>query len=267
MKVGSEEKQSILYSCLYRSKIQREQRVDFHSLVYIQSGIIEFATSDGTKQHKSGDIILVRRNQLSRSEKIPTASGQPFKSIALFLEPDLLQKYAIEKNVEHLPVYTGSKFLDLTSNKFLFAFFQSLLPYYDNPEALTPALTELKSKEAIELLLRSAGNAREFLFDFSEPHKIDLESFMLKNFEFNVPVKEFARLSGRSISTFKRDFQKLFATTPEKWLKEQRLERAHYLIKNKKQKPADIYLRVGFENLSHFSTAFKEMFGVSPSMI
>lgn len=88
---------------------------------------------------------------------------------------------------------------------------------------------------------------------------------MLRNYEYNVPIKEFARLSGRSISTFKRDFQKVFTATPERWMKERRLEKAHYLIKEKKLKPGEVYLRVGFENMSHFSTEFKAYYGFNPS--
>ncbi len=90
---------------------------------------------------------------------------------------------------------------------------------------------------------------------------------MLRNFEYNIPMKEFARLTGRSISTFKRDFQKTFNDSPEKWLRIKRLEKAHFLIQTEKQKPGDVYLHIGFENLSHFSTAFKEHFGYSPSQL
>jgi AraC-like DNA-binding protein len=71
------------------------------------------------------------------------------------------------------------------------------------------------------------------LFDFSEPHKIDLKAFMNKNFMFNVSIEAFARLTGRSLSGFKRDFNKIFNMTPKQWLKERRLKEAYYLIKNK----------------------------------
>ena len=33
------------------------------------------------------------------------------------------------------------------------------------------------------------------------------------------------------------------------------------------ERPNDVYLRVGFKNLSHFSTAFKSQFGFPPSAI
>ncbi|GAO44054.1 helix-turn-helix domain-containing protein [Flavihumibacter petaseus] len=260
-------KSAILYSCYYQGTFDREKVVEEHALTFIQSGTVRFTTPDGLKNYQAGDMVLVSRNQLARGEKSPGSSGDPFKSVTIYLTQDALRRYAAEKGIDALPRYSGPRILGLTPNAFLSAFFASLLPYYDHPGSLTPALQDLKTTEAIELLLSAGPALRGLLFDFSEPHKIDLESFMLKNFEFNVALTEFARLSGRSLSTFKRDFQKAFALTPEKWLKTQRLEKAYYLIKEKHQKASDVYLRVGFENLSHFSTAFKELYGVNPSAV
>lgn len=48
---------------------------------------------------------------------------------------------------------------------------------------------------------------------------------------------------------------------------EKRLEQAHYLISKKNQRPSDVYLEVGFENLSHFSFAFKKLFGHAPTKL
>ena len=88
---------------------------------------------------------------------------------------------------------------------------------------------------------------------------------MNTKFQFNIPLAEFARLTGRSLSTFQRDFKKLFDASPEKWLKDKRLFEAKYLITEKKQKPSEVYCHVGFENFSHFSTAFKQKFGYTTS--
>ena len=97
--------------------------------------------------------------------------------------------------------------------------------------------------------------------------KPNLEEFMLKNFHHNAPVESFARRSGRSLSTFKREFAKTFGTTPAKWLKDQRLSEAFYLIKHKNKKPQDIYIELGFENLSHFYVSFKQKYGHTPAEI
>src|SRR3954467_8325045 len=120
----------------------------------------------------------------------------------------------------------------------------------------------LKIREAILLLLHTMPRLENFLFDFSEPYKIDLEKFMISNFHFNIPIEKFARLTGRSLAGFKRDFQKTFGMPPRQWLQDKRLMEARHLIEKKNKKPSAIYLDLGFESLSHFSSSFKQKFGV-----
>ncbi|WP_165759116.1 helix-turn-helix domain-containing protein [Niastella yeongjuensis] len=87
---------------------------------------------------------------------------------------------------------------------------------------------------------------------------------MERNFRFNIPISKFAELSGRSLSTFQRDFKKEFGMTANTWLRKRRLQAASQLLKENK-KPSDIYLSLGFEDLSHFSRSYKQEFNVSPS--
>ena len=84
---------------------------------------------------------------------------------------------------------------------------------------------------------------------------------------FNMPLDKFGYLTGRSLTTFKRDFKKAFNTTPQTWLTQKRLELAHYQLMQKKRKPVEVYLETGFENLSHFSFAFKKHFGYAPTEV
>ena len=155
----------------------------------------------------------------------------------------------------------------LKPDALLKSYFQSLLPYVEQSEKISKKLAAIKTNEAIELLLHLKSSLKSFLFDFSEPHKIDLEKFMLQNFHYNVPIEHFAKLTGRSLAAFKRDFGHIFQTSPRKWLQEKRLTEAYHLIKQKKRKPTEIYLELGFENLSHFYTSFKQKFGVTPASI
>ena len=73
--------------------------------------------------------------------------------------------------------------------------------------------------------------------------------------------------TGRSLSSFKREFEQTFQTTPMKWIVSRRLEEARRLIEEEKERPLDVYLRVDFKNLSHFSTAFKRQYGYPPSAV
>lgn len=96
--------------------------------------------------------------------------------------------------------------------------------------------------------------------------KIDLKDFMEKNFRCDMPMSEFARLSGRSLSTFKRDFKAFSPLSPERWLTDRRLHASIELLK-RGQRVTDTCFDVGFKNVSHFSAIFKRRFGVTPGDI
>jgi AraC-like DNA-binding protein len=93
----------------------------------------------------------------------------------------------------------------------------------------------------------------------------NLVDYMERNFMFKVAIEKFGHLTGRSLTTFKRDFKKAFHTKPQKWLTQKRLELAHYQLREQKRKPSDIYAEAGFENLSHFTSELKKYFGYTPA--
>ena len=237
-----------------------------HVLGLIISGSVDFYTENKVVTYHAGTLSLLRKNQLAKAIKKPDGTKQTYTSINIFLSQEALKKFSLEYTIQADGIYTGEPKVLLENDEFMKEYFNSLMPYFAQPEKLTQILTQVKTAEAIELLLRNPA-LKNFLFDFSEPHKIDLEAYMNKHFSYNVPLAQFAKLTGRSLSTFKRDFQKLFKVTPEKWLQKQKLEQAHFLISQKNKRPSEIYLEVGFENLSHFSTAFKKQYGIIPSML
>ena len=256
---------NIVYSRAYQKIQSTEHFFPEHALGIMLSGESQYFTNEGTFVMQEGAICLMRRNHLFKKLKNLGPNGEPIALISLFLDQKSLHQYATENNISKQSAYKGTPMIDLTGNVFLKGFFDSLLPYMDNPQKLTAKIAELKTWEAIELLLQTSDVFRNFLFDFQEPHKIDLEAFVNQNYRYNIPLSSFAQLTGRSLSTFKRDFTKLFDATPEKWLLQKRLEQAHFLIAKKNQRPSDVYLEVGFENLSHFSFAFKKQFGYVPT--
>jgi len=258
---------NILYACVESKQRSNEQLVIEHALGYVVSGETRFYNNEGFQVFGEGTIGLIRKNQLTKTIKVPGPDGVPFKSINIFLDQQSLKRYCAEHGFPAPGRYAGEAMINLSHDHFLKSYFDSLLPYFDQPDQLSPALAELKTKEAIELLLRSNPQLKNFLFDFTEPFKIDLEAFMNQNFTYHVSLNQFATLTGRSLATFKRDFQKIFSAPPEKWLLRKRLEHAHFLIAQKNQRPTDVYHEAGFENISHFSTAFKSMYGYTPSSL
>ena len=145
--------------------------------------------------------------------------------------------------------------------------FASLIPYFDLNEEFPEKIAALKITEAITILRTIDKDVDGILANFETPGKIDLEKFMERHYMFNLPLEKFGYLTGRSLSTFNRDFRRTFNVTPQKWLTKKRLELAHYQITEHAKKPVDIYLEVGFEDLSHFSFAFKKHFGYIPTTL
>jgi AraC-like DNA-binding protein len=246
----------------------RKEKVGFleHNILVLQvSGQFTLETASQRISMRRGQMLLIRKNQLGEITKTPL-DGEDYETIVICLDEELLRKIALEEQIEIGQKYTGPLNILIPGNDFLHGFFQSVIPYVRHPEEkITTALGMLKVKEAVQLLLHAMPGLKEFLFDFSEPYKIDLEKFMLSSFHFNVPVEKFAQLTGRSLAGFKRDFQKAFDMAPRHWLQEKRLTEARHLIEKKNKKPSAIYLDLGFESLSHFSHSFKKKFGKAPS--
>jgi AraC-like DNA-binding protein len=257
---------SFVYSCSFEQQRSYEQFVPYHVLSFQFLGKTHVQHQNGTLVLKKNQILLSQKNQLAKAIKIP-AKTKGYKSISVILTEGVLKQYAQDNSIHENKNHTGEKNLLLNPDALLKSYFQSLLPYAEQSEKINKKLAAIKTNEAIALLLRLNPSLKSFLFDFSAPYKINLEEFMLQNFHYNVPVEHFAKLTGRSLAAFKRDFGHVFQASPRKWLQEKRLVEAFHLIQQKKQKPTEIYLELGFENLSHFYTSFKQKFGVTPASI
>ncbi|UBM58653.1 AraC family transcriptional regulator [Marinilongibacter aquaticus] len=266
MEKANNESSDVVYSCYHSLNRDGEHFVPQHALSFQIAGSMVF--TDGINEYSatSGAFRLVRRNQLLKYTKQPPEQGS-FESLNFHLSQDMLKEFA---NIHHLKAEAHSlakPVIDLKITPVLQSYLQSLLEYQKLGALNEQSLIDLKLKECLQFVLLANPELTNILFDFSEPYKIDLEAFMVKNYHFNVRIDRFAYLTGRSLATFKRDFQKIFQTSPRQWLQERRLQEAHYLLAHKDQTASKVYLDLGFENLSHFSYSFKKLFGYPPSSI
>lgn len=253
----------IKLSCFEDKLFKTEIVFDHHMLVWFISGETKIIQADQNYLFKPGNIFLIPRNQLATIINYPK-DGLPHKSVIMHLSIDRLREFYAGLNVKP-NVSATQKIRSFDKHPLLESCLASLIPYFDVQEKFPENIASLKITEAISILRMIDKDIDNLLANFEEPHKIDLSGFMERNFMFNMPLEKFGYLTGRSLTTFKRDFNKIYNITPQRWLTQKRLELAHYQLSEKNRKPVEVYLETGFENLSHFSYAFKKQFGITPT--
>ena len=252
----------IVYGFETEKTFHSEIIIETHVLVRVLSGEMRIVQAEQTYMFVAGDTFLLPRNLPAAVIKRPK-DGRPFKAVSINLRPDRLQHY-YKRHTSITPQPYHPKIKTFNKHPLLDSLFTSILPYFEMDEVIPGNIVSVKVEEAISILRNIDESIDAVLAYFAEPGKINLAEFMERNFMFNMSTEKFGYLTGRSLTTFKRDFKKAFHTTPQKWLIQKRLESAHFQLSEKQRKPIDVYFEVGFENLSHFSYAFKKQFGYSP---
>ncbi|HTN17223.1 MAG TPA: AraC family transcriptional regulator [Chitinophagaceae bacterium] len=252
----------IKLSCYEDKFFKSDIMFDHHMLIWFISGRTKIVQADATYYFSQGDIFLIPRNQLATIINYPE-DGLPHKTVVMHLSTNRLREFYADLDVKPKPLQSRNIYT-FSNHPLLESCLASLVPYFDIKE-LPENIATLKITEAISILRAVDKGIDHVLANFEEPGKIDLASYMEQNFMFNLPLEKFGYLTGRSLTTFKRDFSKAFNATPQRWLTQKRLEWAHYQFVEKQRKPLDVCYEVGFENLSHFSYAFKKHFGYGPT--
>jgi AraC-like DNA-binding protein len=139
-----------------------------------------------------------------------------------------------------------------------------LLIYKDKP-VNDRRLTRLKLYEFLHLVVTTnTGCFPEALATLNNKERRSLKEFMNANFFKPLSIEDYAYLSGRSLSSFRRDFIDQFGISPKQWLIEKRLERAKVLLEKNSTTVSQVALETGYENFSHFVKAFHKKFGIPP---
>ena len=247
-----------------------EEMVTDHMLAYIVSGEMVVYTKNKRVTLRKGEVVFMRRNHLANKIKQPGKKGEPFLGLFLHLNAPMLKRISSQIMIPDVPLSAALKesyLVYLPQHPFLTGLFQSLDQYFSSGQYPSKELVDAKLLEAVLVMLQLNTEFGRLIFDILDPWKPDLADFMNKNYTCDLSVEQFAHYTGRSLSSFKRDFSELFHETPSRWIIKRRLEEAYTLLKQENAAPSEIYLKVGFKNFSHFSTAFKKQFGISPSVI
>ncbi len=257
----------IFFSYFINNDVSCTHKAHNHAMTYVYSG--EMLLEEGNRKItvRKGECVFIRRDIRVSMIKRPYGNEQ-YSGIFIMFNRDLLRNLYRKFNKKNLPEdlpKLKQSVIKLPSTTEIESLFSSMVPYFDPSIKPKDEFMQLKLVESVYTLLDIDKRFYPTLFDFTEPWKIDILDFLDKNYMFDLSMEEIAGFTGRSLATFKRDFKKVSDLPPEKWLINKRLRIAYDKIRNESQKVSDVYLEVGFKNLSHFSSAFKKQFGYSPT--
>ncbi|TLX26614.1 helix-turn-helix domain-containing protein [Chryseobacterium indologenes] len=268
-KVRSINYSGVFMSCFAEHDTKSVEAIPNHSINYVCTGEQIIESGNDRIVVEAGEAVFVRRNHRTKIYK-HGKDGETYKGISLILDRNVLRNFYKTMDKGNIPKdvqISDDNVMKIGRRADTRSLFESLTPYFDDNLKPTEAVAHLKSLEGIYALLNTSDIFYQVLFDFADPWKIDLLEFLEDNYMDDLTMEDIARYTGRSLATFKRDFKKISNLSPQKWLIKRRLEAAFLLLQARGKKVQEVYLEVGFKNPSHFSKAFKALYGFAPTEI
>lgn len=205
------------------------------------------------------------------SKMLPSGSSAKYQAIAVHFNPEVLKKIYRSD----LPAFlkdpdTSERKVDMAkigSSAFYQKYINSLLFYFENPEIVNEELLVLKLKELILLLTKTeeAPVVKKILSGLYTPAAYSLKQVVDSHIFSDITIEDLAKLNNLSLSSFHREFKKVYNYSPAKYIKERKLERAAGLLLISDERISDIAYNCGFNDLAHFSKFFHQVYNVSPS--
>lgn len=215
---------------------------------------------------ESGHMALLRKDILV---KYSTSSQSGYHDntnfIMIYFEDVILKEFVKLTHLTLLPPKQLSSVTMASVGTRLLKVINSLDTYFSEPESTDEYLIKIKLLELLFNLAQAESAVLPQLLDLRPHFRPDITSTIEDHVMTPMSLTQLAALSGRSLSSFKRDFFAIYNMPPSTWVRLRRLDKARELLLNTTMTVTDVCYTLGFENLAHFSRLFKSYFGYPPS--
>ena len=231
---------------------------------FLQEGTKEVFFDNSSYAINNSQFLLMKSGNCLMTEKLSNVE-EYYRSVLLFFSNEDVLKFIrkFELNAPDSKNYYST--YSFSYDVFIKRFVESLLDISKLSKKIQSRILETKFEEIMLYLVEFKGV--EFLYSLISNSSNEHQKFIqtIESNQLNkLTIKELSFISNMSVSTFKREFEKHFRSTPSKWFQEKRLEHAAFLLKNNSKRPSDIFEEIGYETLSNFTQAFKLKFGLTP---
>ncbi len=259
---------SVLYKRLDRTIRGRQSYISATVLSFVRQGMQQISDYEGERvQVRAGEWILIPKGIYTVSD-IWTERA-PFEAVLFFLHDDLVDVFLKLRQCPKRPPENDSFFLRQRASPQQKEYLQTLLQLYRAGVSTDPALLPVQLQELLHLLANhdECRQVLPFLAGSRLGKRRNLRSFLEAHYDKPLKVEDYAYLTGRSLSSFRRDFKELFVRPPQQWLKDRRLKRARELLLEQKLSVTETAYAIGYSNISYFIREFKKRYGCTPKQL
>lgn len=214
-------------------------------------------------------VLIPNGNAIIAERKLNT---EKYSSLVVFFPAQLVQTF-IENYLINRP---GSQYLNEAAERdaffkfhqtpYMTAYLNGLIQLIKKGLSVPSALLLHKLEELFLVLMESFPAQLYQIFGPVVSYNVNrLREIVEANILKNLTLNELAFLTNRSLATFKRDFEKEYQVSPGKYIRERKLDAAQHQLKGGTS-VHEIYLQLGYDNVSNFAAAFKRRFGLSPAV-
>lgn len=238
-----------------------------HLLLYVLEGQYNVRHGSEYVEVRPNEMVLLRKAIVIDYEKyVLVEHSDCFEAVLFSMSDDLTREFIKTSGFKNAVGNQQDRAIyKISATNKLKGFISSVKPYFEEPDNHSQGLIRIKMLE----LLYDLANADPLLVNqlllMSSPARKDISAIMEANYTNPVSLNDLAYMAGRSLSSFKRDFQQIYNIAPAQWIRERRLKYAQHLLTTTDMDVSNVCYESGFESIAHFSRTFKEFFGVSPS--
>lgn len=232
-------------------------------IVFVIKGNSTYYTPNGSTNLKTGDLIVFNNdNFINRWE----ASTDECLLLIFRITPELLKEIYKPDN-SNLIVTKKQQSYIVFSFKMIKYYFTGFKKYLDKPNYVTEELLMIKLKELLYIL----SQKKSFTYFMQQinfnaiKNNTHFRNTIFSNIYNPINIEELSFLCNMSLSTFQRNFKKVYKTTPTKYIESQRMKKARLLLAESEDSISNICYQIGYTSLSHFSKKFKKEHTISPS--
>lgn len=231
-----------------------------HTILYAPTKKFELHTGDS--------VIMKCENFLNNW--LENENGENSEVIVLPLYPEVI-KYVYD---DQIPTLFSTKNEDRTTpaerieeNDMMRNYIASLRYYLNNKSFINEALLKVKIQELILILYNSdtTGKIKAILADLFQSQEYEFKEIIHSNLYEDLKIEDLAFFAGMSLSSFKRKFKSVYQTSPTKYIRTKRLEKAQNLLQTTNLRVSDVAYDCGFNATGYFSKTFLAAFDMSPS--